>query len=58
MLLTVLTHLSAYLVESVGTWSVFCRYNQRRLVNDRYMEDMSVLSMSANLLATLAALVE
>jgi len=58
MLLTVLTHFSAYLVESVGSWSVLCCDNQQRSVKYRYTESMSELSMSANLLAALAALVE
>ena len=58
MLLTVLTHFSAYLVESVGSWSVLCCDNQQWSWKYRYMEDMFVLSMSANLLAALAALVE
>ena len=56
MLLTVFAHFSAYLVECVGSWSVLCCYNQQWSVKYRYMENMSVLSMSANLLAALAAL--
>jgi len=64
MLLTVLTHFSADPVESVGSWSVLCCYNQHRSVKEqrlmkyRYMENMTALSMSANLLAAPAALVE
>jgi len=65
MLLTVLSHFSVYLGESVGSWSVLCCCSQQRSVDyyqqrsvNRYTEDMSVLMMSANLLAALAALVE
>ena len=57
MLLTVFAHLPVYPVESVGNWSVLCCDNQPRSLN-RYMEDMSVLSVSANLLVALAAPVE
>ena len=56
MFLTVFAHFSAYPVETVGSWSVLCCYNQQRSVKYRYTENMSVLSMSANLLAALAAL--
>ena len=58
MLLTVFAHFSAYPVESVGSWSALCFDNQQRLMKYRYMENMTVLSMSANLLAALAVLVE
>ena len=58
MLLTVFPHYSAYLVETVGSWSALRFDNQHRSVKYRYMENMSVLLMSANLLATLAAPVE
>ena len=58
MLLTVYPHFSAYLVESVGSWSALCFDNQQMSVKYRYTENMTVLSMPANLLATLAALVE
>jgi len=58
MLLTVFAHFSVYRVESVGSWSLLCCDNQQWSWKYRYMEDMSVPSMSANLLAALAALVE
>ena len=58
MLLTVLIHLSAHPVESVGSWSVLYYDNQRSNHRDDTQMDMSVLSISANLLAALAALVE
>jgi len=58
MLLTVFAHFSVYPVESVGSWSGLHADNQRS--NHRYdtQTDMSVLLMSANLQAALAALVE
>ena len=58
MLLTVLTHLSAHPVESVGSWSVLHSDNQQSNHRDDTQVGMSALSMSANLLAALAALVE
>ena len=58
MLLTVFPHYSAYPVETVGSWSALCFDNQQRSGKYRHMENISVLSMSANLLAALAELVE
>jgi len=58
MLLTGFSHFSAHPVESVGRWLVLHADNQWS--NHRYdtQNDMSVLSMSANLLVALEALVE
>jgi len=58
MLLTVLTHFSAHPVKSVGSWSVLHSDNQQLNHRDDTQMDMSVLSVSANLLVALEALVE
>jgi len=58
MLLTMYAHFSAYPVEFAGSWTGLHADNQWSNYKYDTQKDISVLSMSANLLAALAALVE